>query len=193
MNTTIKIIGAVIVFGLLGYFVGMMFADNQNVPVVIETETIEEDEVSSEVQGGEDEVGSISVADPAVDPSATILAGSETEVSTVDNEGNTLVGGDAVATPTEDGVFEATILAGGFYYDIEEIKVKEGDTVRLTLRSVEGSHNFALDEFGVESPVVSGDEETVIEFVADKKGTFEYYCSVGSHRELGQVGTLIVE
>jgi plastocyanin len=29
--------------------------------------------------------------------------------------------------------------------------------------------------------------------VADKKGTFEYYCSVGQHRALGMKGKLVVE
>ena len=183
MNTTIKLVLIIIVFGLLGYGVGMMFAgeaDDRDMNVVVETETLEEDNDA-------EKIGSISIADP----SGTMLTGSK--MPTVDENGNELIGGDAVATPVENGIFEATILAGGFYYDIEEIRVNEGDTVRLTLRSVEGSHNFALDEFGIESPVVSGDEETVIEFVADKPGTYEYYCSVGSHRALGQVGTLIVE
>ena len=32
-----------------------------------------------------------------------------------------------------------------------------------------------------------------VEFVVDKAGTFEYYCSVGNHRQMGMVGKLIVE
>jgi len=183
MNKTIKVIGVIIVCGVLGYLVGSMLApekENTQVDVAVETEVLTGDEELT--------------AQPDADPAAgTILAGSQDVVPTVDADGNTLVGGDAVATPVEEGLFSATVLAGAFYYDIEEIRVKEGDTVRLTLRSVEGSHNLALDEFGIESEVVSAGEETIIEFVADKAGTYEYYCSVGSHRELGQVGTLIVE
>jgi len=34
---------------------------------------------------------------------------------------------------------------------------------------------------------------TSVTFVADKTGTFEYYCSVGNHRAQGMVGKLIVE
>jgi len=34
---------------------------------------------------------------------------------------------------------------------------------------------------------------TSVEFVADQEGAFEYYCSVGNHRQQGMKGTLIVE
>jgi nitrite reductase (NO-forming) len=54
-------------------------------------------------------------------------------------------------------------------------------------------HNFNIDEFNVKSDTVKAGDSTVIEFVADKTGTFEYYCSVAQHRTLGQVGKLIVE
>ncbi len=39
--------------------------------------------------------------------------------------------------------------------------------------------------------LVSG--KTFVEFTADKKGTFEYYCSVGEHRVNGMKGKFIVE
>ena len=35
--------------------------------------------------------------------------------------------------------------------------------------------------------------EEVLEFTADKAGSFEYYCSVGEHKAMGMVGTLKVE
>src|SRR3989344_2957339 len=46
-----------------------------------------------------------------------------------------------------------------------------------------------------------GDDRTVeftaktktVEFTVDALGEFEYYCSVGQHRQNGQVGTLIAE
>jgi nitrite reductase (NO-forming) len=40
---------------------------------------------------------------------------------------------------------------------------------------------------------VNGGETTSVEFVADKTGTFEYYCSVGAHRAMGMTGSLVVE
>lgn len=88
-------------------------------------------------------------------------------------------------------VFE--IEAGSYYYQPAEIRVKKGDTVRIVLKSVDMMHNFAIDAYGIHSPVVPAGESTTIEFVADEVGSFEYYCSVMQHRQMGQVGMLIVE
>jgi nitrite reductase (NO-forming) len=89
-------------------------------------------------------------------------------------------------------VVEVELDAFSFGYSIEEIEVNEGDTVRIIMTNTGGSHDWDLDEFGVDGPVISGGQTTTMEFVADKKGSFEYYCSVGSHRAAGMVGTLIV-
>ena len=77
-------------------------------------------------------------------------------------------------------------------FSLSEIRVKKGDTVKITVTNTNGTHDFTLDEFGVqkETPL---NEPVVIEFVADKVGTFEYYCSKFNHRALGQRGNLIVE
>lgn len=41
--------------------------------------------------------------------------------------------------------------------------------------------------------IIEGGQEDVIEFTPDKAGSFEYYCSVGKHREMGMKGMLTVE
>ncbi|MDD3662162.1 MAG: cupredoxin domain-containing protein, partial [Candidatus Dojkabacteria bacterium] len=83
----------------------------------------------------------------------------------------------------------------GVEYDfsIEEIRVKRGDRVRIEFTSQEGLHDLVIDAFDVRTQRVSTGESDVVEFVADEAGTFEYYCSVNNHRQLGMVGTLIVE
>ena len=77
-------------------------------------------------------------------------------------------------------------------FSLNEIRVKKGDTVKITVTNTAGIHDFVLDEFGIqkETPL---NEPVVIEFVADKVGTFEYYCSKYNHRQIGQRGNLIVE
>jgi plastocyanin len=50
-----------------------------------------------------------------------------------------------------------------------------------------------IDELGVKSKILQDNESEVIEFVTNEKGVFEYYCSVGQHRQMGMVGNLIVE
>ena len=83
-----------------------------------------------------------------------------------------------------------------FYIDgIEnpDIKVKEGDKVRIEFSSSEGFHDLVLDEFSAATTKVNPGESSSVEFIADKKGTFEYYCSVGKHRANGMKGKFIVE
>ncbi len=72
------------------------------------------------------------------------------------------------------------------------ITVNRGDTVRITVKNKQGTHDFKIDEFNSSTRVLNAGEEQIITFVADKTGTFQYYCSVGNHRAMGMVGTLIV-
>lgn len=83
--------------------------------------------------------------------------------------------------------------AGSFYYKPNVITVKEGTNVKIVFTSVSMMHNLYIDELEVKSPTVKSGNTETFEFVASKKGTYEYYCAVGSHRANGQVGTLIVE
>ncbi len=97
------------------------------------------------------------------------------------------------ADETDGKLVEIEMQGGMYYFSTEEITVNKGDTVHITLTSEEGMHNIVIDEFNVQSDVVNEGEAITIEFVADKAGEFEYYCSVGNHRQMGMVGTLIVE
>lgn len=80
-----------------------------------------------------------------------------------------------------------------FAFDQKEIRVKKGDTVVVNFTSTDGFHDFKIDEFNAATARVSTGQTSSVTFVADKAGSFEYYCSVGSHRAMGMVGTLIVE
>ena len=74
------------------------------------------------------------------------------------------------------------------------LQVRQGDIVRIEFSSTDGFHDWVVDEFdAATSKVRPEDGMTVVEFTAVTKGTFEYYCSVGSHKAFGMVGNLIVE
>jgi plastocyanin len=88
---------------------------------------------------------------------------------------------------------EVTITAGNFSYDLKEIRVKKGETVKITFKNNEGMHDWVVDEFQARTKKIKAGDTDTVTFVADKAGSFEYYCSVGSHRALGMKGTLIVE
>lgn len=96
----------------------------------------------------------------------------------------------------EDDSNEVTFEVSGFNYgyNLEEIVVNEGDTVTINFVSTDGFHDWVVDEFDAATAKVRpGDAVTSVTFVADKTGTFEYYCSVGSHRAQGMVGNLVVQ
>ena len=86
-----------------------------------------------------------------------------------------------------------TITGRPYEYSEKTIRVQWGDTVVINFVNGQGTHDLRIDEFGVGTSVIQTGEKEMFAFVADKAGRFEYYCSVGNHRELGMVGTLIVE
>ncbi|MCX5642855.1 MAG: cupredoxin domain-containing protein [Candidatus Omnitrophica bacterium] len=58
-----------------------------------------------------------------------------------------------------------------------EIKVKQNNIVKINLTSEDVPHGLAIKEYGINVSVKKG-EIKKIEFLADKKGTFTFYCSV---------------
>jgi cytochrome c oxidase subunit 2 len=86
-----------------------------------------------------------------------------------------------------------TITASNYMFDLKEIKVKKGEPVTITLMNKEGFHDFVIDEFNAKTKQLKAGESETITFTPNKVGTFEYYCSVGQHRQMGMKGNLIVE
>lgn len=85
------------------------------------------------------------------------------------------------------------VAAKSFSFTPAEIRVKKGDTVKIVLTNSGGMHNWVIDEFNAKTKTIAAGATDTVEFTASKVGTFEYYCSVGNHRQMGMVGKLIVE
>ncbi len=96
-------------------------------------------------------------------------------------------------TETTGKTVEVTVEGSNYKFSPATIKAEKGDTVRLTFKSVGGIHDLTIDEFEVQTSQLGDEEEEETEFVADKTGTFEYYCSIAGHRAMGMKGQLIVE
>jgi cytochrome c oxidase subunit II len=92
-----------------------------------------------------------------------------------------------------EGVKEFDVIAKQFEFVPSTIKVKQGDTVRLKVTSVDVDHGVAIPQFGVNKGVPGG-QTVLIEFVADRKGEFPLICSVycGSGH-MNHRGLLVVE
>ncbi len=90
------------------------------------------------------------------------------------------------------GVKEISVTNRGLAFDIKEIKVKVGDTVRITYTNGGGTHDLVIDEFDAGTKVIRSGQSETFEFKVTEAGEFEYYCSVGNHRARGMWGTLVV-
>lgn len=76
-----------------------------------------------------------------------------------------------------------------------EIEVKAGQKVVINLSNLRGNHDLVIDELQVRSQVLSPGGTQILEFTVPESAAgqeFEFYCSVGSHRQMGMVGKLIV-
>lgn len=100
---------------------------------------------------------------------------------------------EAVPTVSVTGEKEFVVSGQNFSFIPNLITVKKGDKVKITFKSVDGFHDFGIDEYNIITKQLKSPAEEVLEFTADKTGSFEYYCSVGTHRAMGMWGTLKVE
>ncbi|MBI2172610.1 MAG: cupredoxin domain-containing protein [Candidatus Aenigmarchaeota archaeon] len=99
------------------------------------------------------------------------------------------VGGSPATIATK----QFDITARQFEFEPSTIEVDQGDVVILKIKSVDVDHGFALPDFGVSQYLEPG-KEAVVQFTADKKGTFTFFCNVlcGSGHE-SMKGTLVVK
>ena len=93
----------------------------------------------------------------------------------------------------EPGVKEFVVEGKNFSFTPSTITVKKGDTVSITLKNMGGTHDLKIDEYNVATKRTENGQEETVTFVADKIGSFEYYCSVGTHRAMGMKGMLVIE
>lgn len=91
-------------------------------------------------------------------------------------------------------VTELTVTAKDFSFDQKELHVKAGDVVTVTFKN-EGrmQHDWTVEGQNIATKTIGSGEADVIQFVAPAAGTYETFCSVGTHRSMGMVGKLIVE
>jgi len=88
---------------------------------------------------------------------------------------------------------EITLTAKDSGFEPDSITVKKGEKVRLIATAADCDHEFKLEAFDISQALAKGDP-AIIEFTADKAGTFEFkssvYCGRG-HRKMK--GKLVVE
>ncbi len=90
-------------------------------------------------------------------------------------------------------VHEIKMTAKKYEYNPEEIRVKQGERVRLLITATDRKHGFQIEALGIKTELPEG-KETAVEFTPDKPGTYEFKCSVRCGWRHGSMkGRLIVE
>lgn len=74
-------------------------------------------------------------------------------------------------------VHEVHVSARQFAFDPGEVRVRQGERVRLIITSADVTHGFSILEYSINRQVAPG-QTVVVEFTADKPGRFPIYCSV---------------
>jgi heme/copper-type cytochrome/quinol oxidase subunit 2 len=86
----------------------------------------------------------------------------------------------AVALPTsrsEAAERRFDVTAMKFHFEPAAVEVDEGDHVVLSLRSTDVKHGFSLKPYGIKVTIPKGGEAVVVDFTADKPGSFSFACS----------------
>ncbi len=91
------------------------------------------------------------------------------------------------------GIKEFTVIGTNYSFAPKTITVNKGDKVKINFKDNGGFHDLVIEGLNVATKRISQGSMDTVEFTADTAGSFEYYCSVGSHRQQGMFGTLIIQ
>jgi cytochrome c oxidase subunit 2 len=85
-----------------------------------------------------------------------------------------------------------TIIADQFAFTPDRVDVRQGDLVTIAFKAADIPHSFTIDTYRIAKRAAAG-QTIVFEFLADRPGTFAFYCSLTSDaRCRGMHGELVV-
>ena len=81
------------------------------------------------------------------------------------------------ASRTEAGERHFDVTAMKFHFEPGVLEVDQGDHVVVSLHSADVKHGFSLKPYGIKATIPKGGAVVVVEFTADKAGSFSFSCS----------------
>jgi cytochrome c oxidase subunit 2 len=112
------------------------------------------------------------------------------EANTAPVPENISTGADALSSH----VVEINMTVRKFAFSPGVIHVKQGDRVIIHIVDSDDDHGIAIQGYNQQIKFGSGNEGKTLDFIADKPGTFTFYCNVPcgpGHRDM--TGQLIVD
>ena len=94
---------------------------------------------------------------------------------------------------TMRGIQEIHVTLRKYEFNPGTLHVRKGEHVKLIMTAADHDHGFKLDDFDINQKIPTG-TTVVVEFTADKAGTFQFRCSsVCGLGHRGMKGTLVIE
>ena len=133
------------------------------------------------------------VATLLVSASLTACSSKQTTQTSQSLPVESVVKSETISTEQTQGTYN--IDMSNFKFSVDKIEASAGDTITINLKNSEGNHDLVIDELDLHSlHLGQGQTETLTFTIPETASgkTFEFYCSVGRHRQMGMVGELIV-
>jgi heme/copper-type cytochrome/quinol oxidase subunit 2 len=87
---------------------------------------------------------------------------------------------------------EFTVTARDYSFSPNRVEVQQDDLIKLTVQSADNAYGFTIDDYRVSKRVPAGGS-TVVEFRADRAGTYTFYSNLSNDaRHSKMSGQLIV-
>jgi len=87
---------------------------------------------------------------------------------------------------------EFTVTARDYSFSPNRVEAQQDDLIKLTVQSADNAYGFTIDDYRVSKRVPAGGS-TVVEFRADRAGTFAFYSNLSNDtRHSKMSGQLIV-
>jgi cytochrome c oxidase subunit II len=87
---------------------------------------------------------------------------------------------------------EFTVTARDYSFSPNRVEAQQDDLIKLTVQSADNAYGFTIDDYRVSKRVPAGGS-TVIEFRADRPGTFAFYSNLSNDSRHAQMrGQLVV-
>jgi cytochrome c oxidase subunit 2 len=113
----------------------------------------------------------------------------------------TFCGGGAIITTVVIGyriaaagqpVHEVQIVASRYAFEPAIVQLAAGESVRLVVRSKDGTHGFAIPKLKIDLHLPDSGEPATAEFIAPAAGEYEIACSEFCGRGHGQMKAALV-
>jgi len=89
-------------------------------------------------------------------------------------------------------VHEVQVIASRFMFEPATIQVVAGESVRLVVRSKDGTHGFAIPKLKIDLHVPDNGEPVTADFTAPASGEYEIACSEFCGRGHAQMKAALV-